>query len=160
MVTRSLSHLFYTVAAAVGLVLALQGSLALALTAYDTAEPSDILDATQPTKANAPPRLARLGLLLRRAGSERYLADPERLVLSNRQREALRSLGARRNRILHPFGDPVVADADDRATETGAALAVLTHVLMAHPAFDPAAYPGELAVITGRIRQLTDTLPP
>ncbi len=136
---------------AVGLVLALQGALALSLTAYDTAEPADVLD---PAARSDAPRLAPVALLLRRAGSPDYLADPERLVLSRSDRRALATLVELRNRLLHPLARPLQPDAAALAPLQDVATRVLDHLLIRAPAFDPASHALDLAAIRDDLREV------
>lgn len=141
---------------AVGLVLALQGALALALTAYDTADPGDVLD--RGAGPGGPARLAPVSLLLRRAGSPDWLSDPERLVLSRADRRALEALMDQRNRLLHPLERPESDRSGDRAgafpDRRQAALKVLRHLLLGAPAFDPSGHALDLAAIGDLLRRL------
>jgi len=136
---------------AVGLVLALQGALALALSAYDTANPEDILD-PQPGKGGVK-RLAPVSLLLRRGGSLDYLSDPERLAMPRGQVRALTALVERRNRVLHPLeSDP--STGEDLSQEVSAAVAALNHLLIDHPAFDAGRLTVHMMAIRDGLRSL------
>ncbi|MEM7767313.1 MAG: hypothetical protein AAF253_07470 [Pseudomonadota bacterium] len=151
---------------AVGLVLALQGALALALTGYDTADPAAILDrgngrpeggpgiGPEIGAGDTPARLAPVSLLLRRAGSEDHLSDPERLALSRSQRKALDRLLDHRNRQLHPLTPGAASDPDDIASALPVAVEVLRHLLFEAPAFDPGRHPLDLVHIRDQLRRL------
>lgn len=137
---------------AVGLVLALQGALALALTAYDTADPLDVLD---PAGRDAVPKLAPVPLLLRRAGSADHLADPERLVLSRAERRDLAALVDLRNRRLHPIARLPQLGEDEFAPMLVSAVRVLRHLLVDAPAFDPGPYGLDLVAIRDALAALS-----
>lgn len=136
---------------AVGLVLALQGALALALVAYDTADPTAVLD---PAARGEAPKLAPVPLLLRRASSPDHLADPERLSVSRGERRSLEALMGLRNRLLHPLEKPPTIDAAAFADHRGAAVRVLRHLLFEAPAFDPSRHALDLAAISDHLRAL------
>lgn len=138
---------------AVGLVAALQSALACALSAYDTADPQDILDPA--VRDDRAARLAPVSLLLRRACSQDYLSDPERLSLSRPGRRCLDALIARRNRQLHPVASngSQFNDTSPEA-ERAAAWQVLRHLIVEHPAFDTGLFPALYSDLSTQLRRL------
>lgn len=113
---------------------ALKGACVAALSGYPTAQPEDIL---APDNAD---RIASLSTLLRRAGDARFLSDPERLNgKASAVRDAL-ALQELRNRAIHISPDQGPIDFADAENLTPGAAALLNHLLLAHPAFDPAPH--------------------
>lgn len=130
---------------ALGLVSALGAALVAALSGYDTASPEDVSDPAEPA------RIAPIALLLRRVRSGDYLNTPERLRMSRAGLRQLSRLLAVRNAGVHgmSFSAP-----DDSHELVAVARAVLRHLLIDHPAFDPARFPGKTAGIEELIRAL------
>lgn len=142
---------------AVGLVLALQSALALALTGYESAQREDILD---PNRGGEPDRLAPVSLLMRRASSDRCLNDPERLRLSKGEKARMQTIVRLRNSTLHPIGDAVLIEDDEWLSAVLTTIDTLDHLLSQHPAFDPSPFTLELVGIGDRIRRLRDRFAP
>jgi hypothetical protein len=122
---------------AVGLVAALQAALAAALSGYATARPQDIADPA------APQQLAPLGLLLRRARSRQYLNPPERLILPLAEEAAIQRLISLRNAAVHAA---TMAPSASPAVDAAAALRLIRHLVLTHPAFDPAPHTAVLVM--------------
>ncbi len=149
----------------VGMVIALQGACVCALSAYDTAQPEDVLDPASAAKLaewgaraadgslgpEPAARIAPVSLLLRRVSGAEYLAGPERLTLSRaRLRDALALVEAR-NGVVHftPGAPPL--EGTNLAGPLSAALEIVRHLLIEAPAFDPAAHPDRLAAIAANL---------
>ncbi|ABI78235.1 hypothetical protein HNE_3211 [Hyphomonas neptunium ATCC 15444] len=112
---------------ALGLVSALQAALVAALSGYATARLEDVANPSQPN------RIAPVTLLLRRARSPEHLNPPERLDLTGSQVRALEALTALRNAAVHGLGFDVPAAPHAMAL---AAVDVIRHLLLVHPAFE------------------------
>lgn len=114
--------------AALGLVSALQGALVAALSGYDTADTSAVLNPSQPD------RIAPVALLLRRARSAELLNAPERVEINAARQRALERLIAVRNGAVHalPTGVPETFGPDARV-----AAGLLRFLVLDAPAFDP-----------------------
>lgn len=122
-----------------------------ALSAYENAEPEDILDTDREGAAS-------IRLLLRRASSSDYLAEEHRLALTSSKRKALLGLVAIRNQTLHilPGEDaPPLTDVP-RLAET--ALNTIDHLTLAAPAFDITAHRIDLALIADYVNAIRKSL--
>ena len=107
----------------IALVVALQGACLCALLANGDNE-----DTQEPGKGA---KLAAPGVLLRRAASPEYLAEPARLPFSASELKTLETLIAERNAAIHFLGG---AEASLRAFNLAAK--ALDHLLLSAPAFD------------------------
>lgn len=135
----------------VALARALQASLVLALTGYETAERDDILS---PSGANES-SIAPIALLIRRAVSPRYLNPPERPQLSRQERTHIETLIAHRNAVLHE----TLRQAPMLPPEAyGATLNLITHLILEYPAFPPSPHGIVLALIKDKIGALMQVL--
>jgi hypothetical protein len=129
---------------AIGLVMALQASLVVALTGYETANPSDVLD---PSNA-AGEKQAPVALMLRRVRSADYLNPPERLDLPVSASKGAQKLLAHRNAVMH---GPTDVAPPETARHAGHTLNIIEHLLLLHPAFDSAPHTIELTHIGDHI---------
>jgi len=136
---------------AVGLTTALKAALMAQLSAYENAEPEDVLD-TQKDGA------ASIRLLLRRATSADYLSDAHRLPLTSSKRKALLKLVAVRNQTLHILPDEDCPPPGDIPRLALVALDTIEHAALTAPAFDPAPHRVDLALIADYIKSLRGAL--
>ncbi len=146
---------------AIALVQAVQGACTLALSAYETSDPADILAPTgsgretdgkaEPGQAADPPRIAPLALLLRRVRSPDCLDASDRPQLPASARRDLLALAAYRNRVMHrlPWDDPHPPDSFPGCVM--AACELLDALLVGRPAFDAAPHGGVLAAISTQL---------
>lgn len=118
-----------------------------ALSAYENAEPEDILDTDQKGAAS-------IRLLLRRATSADYLSEDHRVPLTSSKRRAILKLVALRNQTLHilPDGDAPTLEDVPRLAET--ALDVIEHLVLTSPAFDAAPHGVDLALIADYVNAI------
>lgn len=130
---------------ALGLVSALQAALVAALSAYASARPEDVANPPQPG------RIAPVGLLLRRARSSEYLNAPERLDLTGAQVRAVEDLMAMRNAAVHGLGVELPEAPEALAL---AALDVIRHLLLTHPAFEVSGFVLFLSLIGQEVSSL------
>lgn len=131
----------------VALVKALQASLIVALSGYETALPEDIRNPS----AAQDDAIAPVPLLLRRARSADYLSPPEQLTLYGPQTRHIDTLLAYRNASLHT--SPAHA-AMPRTSHANTALDIIEHTILRHPAFPPQPHTLNLALITDHLRTL------
>lgn len=135
----------------VGLVKALQASLIVALSGYETARPEDIRNPS----AAQDDAIAPVPLLLRRARSADYLSPPEQLTLYGQQTRHIDTLLAYRNASLHT--SPAHA-ATPRMSHAHTLLDIIEHTVLRHPAFAPEPHGLNLTLITDHLRTLKATL--
>jgi hypothetical protein len=137
---------------AVGLVLALKGSLVAALSGYDTSLASDIM------QRHNRERMAEPAALLKRARQPKLLNLPERLVLQPKQRDQIERLIRTRNRLLHGAGTIRSASHAD----VNAALFVITHLVCDAPSFPESVAPLSISHAKALITTLKErfTAPP
>ncbi len=136
---------------ALGLTSALQGALVAALCGYETAQPSDIQNPSQPE------RLAPVGLLLRRAMSADFLNPPERVELSRSALRRIERVIELRHAAVHALSIDMPADPGADARELAA---LVRFLLLAHPSFSPEQHAGRLAPIEAALRGLETSLGP
>lgn len=134
---------------ALGLVSALQAALVAALSGYASARQEDVANPSQPG------RIAPVALLLRRARSAEHLNAPERLDLTGRQARALETLTAMRNAAVHGLGFEVPEAPHALAM---AAVEVIRHLLLAHPAFEVSRFVLFLSLIDQELTWLGTAL--
>lgn len=135
--------------AALGLVSALQGALVAALSGYETAEVDAVLDPSHPE------RIAPLALLLRRARSEEFLNPPERPETSGSDQRAIERVMAVRNAAVHalPAGVP-----ESFASDAARLAALIRHLVIEAPAFDPVPLRVVTALISDELRGVQKAL--
>jgi hypothetical protein len=135
--------------AALGLVSALQGALVAALSGYETAEVDAVLDPSHPE------RIAPVALLLRRARSEEFLNPPERPETSGSDQRAIERVMAVRNAAVHalPAGVP-----ESFASDAARLAALIRHLVIEAPAFDPAPLRVVTALISDELRGVQKAL--
>lgn len=129
---------------AIASCIALQGALVAALSGYETAQAVDVLHPEEAGQGggSAPgqaPKIATIQTLLRRVGSADYLTDPERLSGHRAAVRAALDLVALRNRAVHVSPDGERADFAAARAGVAGACEIIHHLVIAHPAFDPAA---------------------
>ncbi|MGE6698489.1 hypothetical protein ACQKH5_12410 [Hyphomonas sp. NPDC076900] len=134
---------------ALGLVSALQAALVAALSGYASARPEDVANPSQSD------RVAPIALLLRRARSSEHLNPPERLDLTGAQVRGLEELVAMRNAAVHGLGFQV---PENPAALARAAVAVIRHLLLTHPAFDMSGFVLFLSLIDRELTALGTAL--
>jgi hypothetical protein len=127
---------------AVGMVIALQGALVAALSGYETAAEEDVVDPSNPE------RYAPITLLLRRARSTDYLNAPERVEITGAALRQIEQLVTYRNTVVHGLG---LEAAEGVAAGCRKVLAVIRHVLHAHPTFDTSGHHLVCALISDEI---------
>lgn len=132
---------------AVGLVIALQGACVCALSGYETADETDILDpesaravkawreADAPQGDRPPTKIAPVSLLLRRVRSDDYLTSPDTLTLYASKMKALQRLIDLRNASVHIAGGAPDMAPDVFAHGALTACDAIAHLLLDHPAF-------------------------
>ncbi len=133
---------------ALGLVTAMQGGLVAALAGYETAERDAILNPSQPD------RIAPVALLLRRARSPDYLTSPERIDFAAGKLRRIERILDLRNAAVHGLRFEVPAGTLD---DMSAALALVDHCVLGHPAFDPAPNAAVCAMIADELRAIART---
>lgn len=133
----------------VGLVAALQAGLVAALCGYETADPEDVTDPSDPD------RIAPVMLLLRRARSAERLNPPERLALSGTETRAVDGVLAVRNAALHGI-DPAGENPGYDAFRT--VVNALDHLCLRHPAFPVADHGVMLSLIADEVAGLRSAL--
>jgi len=117
---------------AIGCCIALQGALVAALSGYETADAAAV---EHPDSSAGAPRVATIQTLLRRAASPDHLADPERLGgLTGAKRKAL-ALVELRNRAVHVDLSDSPLDLSEVPALIAGPLALIHHLVVAHPAF-------------------------
>lgn len=136
---------------AVGLTTALKAALMAQLSAYENAEPEDILD-TQKDGA------ASIRLLLRRATSADYLSEDHRLPLTSSKRKAILQLVAMRNQTLHILPDEDCPPPEDIPRLALIALDAIEHLTLAAPAFDPEPHRVDLALLADYMKIIGNAL--
>ncbi len=134
---------------ALGLVSALQGALVAALSGYETAELDAVLDPSHPE------RIAPVALLLRRARAEDFLNPPERPEITGSDLRAIERVMAVRNAAVHalPAGVP-----ETFASDAGRVAALIGHLVISAPAFDPAPLRVMTALISDDLRSVQKAL--
>lgn len=130
---------------ALGLVTAMQGALVAALSGYETATSEAILNPSQPD------RIAPVALLLRRARSPDILVAPERVDMTAGKLRRIERILDLRNAAVHGLRFDVPDGARD---DMDAALALIEHCVLRHPAFDPAAHAPVRAMIEDELRAI------
>jgi hypothetical protein len=135
---------------AVGLVLALKGSLVAALSGYDTARGSDIM------QRHNRERIAEPIALLVRASQSKLLNLPERLVLKPKQRDQIQRLIRTRNRLLHGAGSVRSASPED----VNATLSAIAHLICDAPSFPESVAPLNISRAKVLIATLQDRFRP
>ena len=136
---------------AVGLTAALKAALMAALSAYENAEPEDILDTE---RAGA----ASIRLLLRRASSADYLSELHRLPLTSSKRAAILKLVALRNQTLHVLPDEKAPAIEEIPRIARAALDAIEHLMLVAPAFDTERHGVDLALIADYVTTIRAAL--
>ena len=111
-----------------------------ALSAYENAEPEDILDTERKGAAS-------IRLLLRRASSADYLSDNHRLPLTSSKRAAILKLVAIRNQALHILPEDGAAPLREVPRLMLMAVEAIRHLTLVAPAFDPTKHGVDLALI-------------
>lgn len=134
---------------ALGLVSALQAALVAALSGYASARPEDVANPSQSD------RVAPITLLLRRARSSEHLNAPERLDLTGAQVRGLEELVAMRNAAVHGLG---FALPENPSALARAAVDVIRHLLLTHPAFDVSGFVLFLSLIDRELTALGTAL--
>lgn len=135
--------------AALGLVSALQGALVAALSGYETAGIDAVLDPSHPE------RIAPVALLLRRARGDEFLNPPERPEISGSDQRAVERVMAVRNAAVHalPAGLP-----ESFAADAARLAALIRHLVIEAPAFDPAPFRIVTALISDELRNVQKAL--
>ena len=134
---------------ALGLVSALQAALVAALSGYASARPEDVANPSQSD------RVAPIALLLRRARSSEHLNAPERLDLTGAQARRLEDLVSMRNAAVHGLGFQL---PEKPAALAGVAVDVITHLLLASPAFETRRFVRVLKQIETELNAIGDQL--
>ena len=122
-----------------------------ALSAYENAEPEDLLDTEQAGAAS-------IRLLLRRASSADYLSEDHRLPLTSSKRKALLKLVALRNETLHILADQAAPTRTDVPQLVCVATEAIRHLTLTAPAFDPAGHGVDLALIGDYLARIEDAV--
>lgn len=135
----------------VGLVKALQASLIVALSGYETARPEDILNPS----AAQDDAIAPVPLLMRRARSADYLSPPEQLTLYGQQTRHIDALLAYRNASLHTSPSHATTP---HTTHAITALDIIEHTILRHPAFPTQPHTLNLALISDHLSTLKSVL--
>lgn len=131
----------------VGLVKALQASLIVALSGYETARPADILNPS----AAQDGAIAPVPLLLRRARSADYLSPPEQLTLYGQQTRHIDTLLTYRNASLHTSPRHVTTP---HSAHANTALDIIEHTILHHPTFPTRPHTLNLTLISDHLRTL------
>ena len=136
---------------AVGLTTALKAALMAALSAYENAEPEDILNIQREGAAS-------IRLLLRRACSADYLSEDHRLPMTSSRRKGLLRLVAVRNQTLHILPDEEAPPPEDIPRLAMIALDAIEHLILTAPAFDVTKHGIDLALIADYLKSIRKTL--
>lgn len=134
---------------ALGLVSALQGALVAALSGYETAELEAVLDPSHPE------RIAPVAMLLRRAQSDAFLNPPERPEIRGSDQRAIARVMAVRNAAVHALPASV---PDSLAEDARRVTALIDHLVLQAPAFDPARERVMTALISDELRGVREAL--
>lgn len=135
--------------AALGMVSTLQGALVAALSGYETATISAVLNPSQPE------RIAPVAFLLRRARSGEYLNAPERVEMAGSRQRALERVIDVRNAAVHALS---VEIPETFVQDMQVAARLIEHLVLQAPAFDPAPVRVVSALITDELKALNAAL--
>ena len=122
-----------------------------ALSAYENAEPEDILDTDRSGAAS-------IRLLLRRASSPDYLSEEHRLPLTSSRRKALLKLVALRNQTLHILPDDGAPVEHEFPQLAKTALEAIEHLVVTSPAMRDSHHSIDRALIVDYIDTIKQAL--